>query len=368
VRFTDDGFNLKALALALALGACSSSTDTPPGGGPPTVATSVAVTPTTFNLVVGDTLRFSASALAGTAPFTTTFTWGATGGTISSAGLFTAGAAAGAAKVWAVAGTVSDTARGNVAVAGGVRVDTLLFQGFESNSFAIWDDRGSPGNQAIVQTQFHSGAGSLQVTFPLGFDGGWLTKFFMPGYDSIYVSEWVRFQAGWQSGTKLITVYGSKTNDQWSATGKAGVCPGGTDFFSLDVVQERNANPGPTHFYSYYPGMAQSPPGSGQCYGLDGAAVGAQYTTPLEILPTAWHHVEYWIVLNIVGQSNLFQRFCIDGVVRGTWSGISVRSSNILALNAVTISNSIAGGSPQTQQMWVDDFLVTRQRPAGACP
>ncbi len=356
---------------ALLLAWACAGTDSPgPGPNPnPTVAT-VAVTPATFNLVTGDTLRFAAAAFAaGGAPMQATFAWGSSGGTVTGTGLFTAGNVAGAAKVWATAGTVADTADGNVTTITPppTAVDTVFADGFESGTLALWDEVGRSANQAVVTTRSHFGTRSLQVTFPIGSDGGWTTKFFMPGYDSLYVSYWVYFQAGWQSGTKLLALYGSRTDDQYSATGKAGVCPNGTDFFSLDVVEERNGNPGPTHFYSYYPGMAQSPPGSGTCYGVDGSAVGALYTPPLEITEGTWHHVEYWVVLNTPGQSNLHQRFCLDGVLRGTWSGISARSSNILMLNAVTLSHSIATGSPQTQQMWADDVLVTRQRPAGAC-
>jgi hypothetical protein len=36
-----------------------------------------------------------------------------------------------------------------------------------------------------------------------GADGGWLTRFFMPGYQSMYVSFYVRFPRGWTGGTKL---------------------------------------------------------------------------------------------------------------------------------------------------------------------
>jgi len=359
-----------ALALASSCGGTSDAgtTTPPPGGGTPTIS-SVAVTPASFNLVVGDTQRFSATAfVAGGATTPATFAWGATGGTVTTAGLFTSGPGAGAAKVWATASSKSDTARGTVAAAGGsAQVDTIFSEGFESGSFASWDDRGLPGNQSIVTTQAHSGTRALEVTYPSGSDGGWLTKFFMPGFDSAYASYWVRFPTGWQSGTKLISFYGSRTDNQWSATGKAGVCPTGTDFFAVDIVQEFTANPGPTRFYTYYPGIPQTPAGSGTCYGTNGLAAGAVYSPPLEVLPGTWHHVEYWVVLNTPGSTNSTQRFCIDGVVRGVWSGIAIRTSTILRLNAVTLTNSMALGSPVTQKMWADDLLVTRQRPAGAC-
>lgn len=354
---------LNAVLIGL-LGACGGSSATGNQNPLPTV-TSVTVTPGGFTVAAGATQQFGAAAFASGVPVSASFTWGATGGTVNASGLFTAGGAAGPAKVWATTSAIADTSDGTVTVPPPpTTVDTVFAEGFESGNFNAWDDRGRVANQVIVMAGQHSGTRALEVTFPTGSDGGWLTKFFMPGHDSIYVSYWVRFETGWQSGTKLLALYGSRTDDQWSAAGKAGVCPNGTDFFSLDVVQERTANPGPTHFYGYYVGMGQSPPGSGTCYGLD---AGATYTAPTEILAPNWHHVEYWIVLNTPGQSNTLQRYCVDGVVRGTWSGISVRTSTILMLNAVTISASIALGSPQTQRMWVDDVLVTRQRPAGAC-
>jgi len=247
-------------------------------------------------------------------------------------------------------------------------VDTVFAEGFESGSFAAWDDRGGASNQAIVTGAdlAHSGNRVLEVTFPLGSDGGWLTKFFLPGYDSLYVGYWVRPQIPWLSGTKLVSFYGSRTDDRWSATGKAGQCPNGTDFFAAVVAMLRTANPGPTRFYTYYPAMARERDGV-TCYGSLGLRPGeaASYYEPTEITPGAWHHIEFWVVLNTPGQSNAVQRMWIDGVLRGTWSGISLRTSSILMLNAVTITNSIAGGSLQTQRMWVDDILVARTRPGG---
>jgi hypothetical protein len=249
-----------------------------------------------------------------------------------------------------------------------IAIDTVFAEGFESGTFAAWDDRGLAQNQSIVTTDHHGGTHALQVTFPSGSDGGWLTKFFLPGYDSIYASYWVKLQSGWLSGTKMLSFFGSRTDNQWSATGTAGKCPNGHDFFILDVVQERTATPGgPTHFYAQYPAMPHTPPGSATCFGHDGISAGAVYSGTPVISPGAWHYVEFWAVINTLGQSNARQGFCVDGVARGTWSGISVRDSAVLKLNALTISNSIANGSPQAQQMWVDDVLVTRQRPPGSC-
>ena len=75
------------------------------------------------------------------------------------------------------------------------------------------------------------------------------------------MSYYVRFAANWRGGTKLIAFYGSRTDDQWSALGKAGICPNGTDFFAAMLVTERTGDPGPTRFYTYHPAMAREPDG-----------------------------------------------------------------------------------------------------------
>jgi hypothetical protein len=199
------------------------------------------------------------------------------------------------------------------------------------------------------------------VTYPGGGDGGWLTRFFMPGYDSLYVSYYIRFPANWQGGTKLIAFYGSRTDNQWSAAGKAGRCPDGTDFFTAMLITEEGGGPGPTRFYTYYPAMAREPDGV-TCWGRYGDGT-ETYLPPLTLTPGLWHHVEFWVKLNTPGQSNASQTFWLDGVQRGNWSGIRFRSSNVLRLNAVqlTFNRGISGG-PTTQSLYVDNLVVMTGR------
>ena len=56
---------------------------------------------------------------------------------------------------------------------------------------------------------------------------------------------------------------------------------------------------------------------------------------------------------------------CLSTVEAGfPLTGISVRSSNILKLNAFTLTNSAQAASV-VRKMLVDDILVARQRPSG---
>jgi len=245
-----------------------------------------------------------------------------------------------------------------------VRPDTVFAEDFESGGLAAWTDGVDTNRQRVVQDAnfAQSGAHYLAVTYVAGGDGGWLTHFFMPGYDSLFVSYYVRFPTTWQGGTKLVALYGSRTDNQWSALGKAGTCPNGSDFFATMLIAEVSGNPGPTRFYMYYPAMAREPDGV-TCWGRYGDGTEA-YTPPLTLSLGAWHHVEFWVKLNAPGQLNAAQRFWIDGVERGRWAGFSMRTNDVLRLNSVqlTFNRGISGG-PVAEQLFVDNLVVTTAGP-----
>src|ERR1041385_6247425 len=72
------------------------------------------------------------------------------------------------------------------AVSTAVTTDNSLFtDGFESASLALWQDGINTNKQRILNNAAlaHSGTHVLRVTYPAGQSGGWLTHFFMPGYD-----------------------------------------------------------------------------------------------------------------------------------------------------------------------------------------
>jgi hypothetical protein len=146
--------------------------------------------------------------------------------------------------------------------------------------------------------------------------------------------------------------------------GKAGICPTGSDFFATMLIAEVSGSPGPTRFYSYYPAMAKEPDGV-TCWGRfgDGAE---RYAPPLALSRGDWHHVEFWVKLNTPGRENAAQQFWIDDTVRGTWAGLSFRTSSDLRLNSVqlTFNRGIAGG-PTAQTLDVDDLVILPGIPAG---
>lgn len=107
-----------AAAFALVLAACESSSGIIVGGPGSRTVQSVVVTPDGGSVQAGSTLQFQASAILTDGDTTTaTVDWTATGGTITSGGLFTAGPAAGAFRVVArTTSGVADTASVTVTV------------------------------------------------------------------------------------------------------------------------------------------------------------------------------------------------------------------------------------------------------------
>jgi hypothetical protein len=238
---------------------------------------------------------------------------------------------------------------------------SLFSDDFESGTLALWEDGMDPARHRVMTDSFApSGNRYLAVTYPAGRDGGWLTRFIRPGGDSLYVSLDVRFPENWRGGTKLVGLYGSRSDDQWSGFGRAGICPSGTDFFLTMIVTEPSVTAG-TRFYTYYPTMAREPDGV-TCWGRFGDG-SERYIPPVTMSLGAWHRVEFWARVNAPGRRDGEQVFWIDGVERGRWSGIAFRESGILQMNAVQLSFSVSDGVPQTQQLHLDNIVVRRTPP-----
>ena len=253
---------------------------------------------------------------------------------------------------------------GNAESAQRTASDTVFVEDFESGSLGAWQDGVDPAHQRIVDDSggAQSGRHYLTVTYPTGAEGGWLTRFFLPGYDSLYVSLWVRFPPTWSGDTKLIALYGSRSDNQWSAFGQAGKCPTGSDFFATMLVSDWTARPaaGMTRFYAYYPAMAREPDGL-TCWGRFGDGT-ETYTTP-PMTRGVWHQLEFWVKLNSPGNRDGTQMFWVDGAPGGTWSALSLRGSPILRLNAVqlTFSRPFSAATP-AQQLQVDHLVVTTRK------
>jgi uncharacterized protein YjdB len=337
----------------------------------PSVATTVSVAPTSASIAAGATKSFTATVKdqngatmsCGSLGWTSQNTGIAT---INASGLAT-GVAAGTTTVKAACGAVSGTANLTVTAVtppptGG---DTVFYENWEANSFNKWQDGYKPSTQKInTDGGAYEGSRYLDVTYSGSEDGGWLTTWFMPGYDSLYVRAYVKLSSNFTGGTKLLGFTGSRTDNMWSAFGTAGKCPNGTDFFTTSAVTEPTGGTStttpPVRIYTYYYGMAREPDGV-TCWGRYGDG-NEQYYPPTQLSLGTWHKVEFWVRINNIGQSNGSQKLWIDGKLEGDWSGIQFRTSTILKLNALQLVFSSI--SAATGHMYVDDILVLANKPS----
>ena len=337
----------------------------PPPPPLPAPVAAVAVSPNADTLTVGSTAQLTAVILDSTGtPLTNrVLTWTSADtnvARVSTTGLVT-GRGAGRTKIMAASEGKMDS---SVTVVMSTTTTSppptdaqLIFSDdFESGSFAKWTDGYNSSLHHIVTdaTGAHTGTRYLDVTYPQGSNGGYLNTWFMPGYDSAYVSYWVRFPANWLGGGYLVGLYANRIDNMWSAFGKAGVCPNGTDYFTAFLFDEPNGNPGATHFYSYFPGMTSS---GSQCWG-NTSGPGSQYLDETSMSRGVWHHVEFFVKANTPGQADGAERFWIDGVMHGQWTGLAQRTTRDLMLNALQLTFNVANGAPQTQHVYVDDVEV----------
>jgi len=104
--------------------------------------------------------------------------------------------------------------------------ETLFAEDFESGTLDAWQDGVNPTKQRVVTGQdAQAGDHYLAVTYPAGADGGWLTRFFMPGYQAMYVSFYVRFPGDWSGGwakanrpKELEIKWSDNTTSTWTLT------------------------------------------------------------------------------------------------------------------------------------------------------
>ncbi len=241
---------------------------------------------------------------------------------------------------------------------------TIFCDDFEAGTFAAWEDGYDPALHRLSSDpeRVFAGRQSLRSTYPAGYDGGWLTRWFMPGFDHVFARLYVRFERGWQCGqncSKILALYGNRVDDRWSGFGKAGLRPTGTDFFFAGLVTlnwYRLPDPGEVIFYSYFPEMTQAP---------DGHYGGNHFfqTEPREALqPGRWYCLELEVQANRPGQRDGYQRLWIDGRLKGEVRDLRWRDTADVRINAAQLTFS--GPVESTQEVWVDNVVVS-QAPVG---
>src|SRR6059036_3833816 len=132
----------------------------------------------------------------------------------------------GTLSVNAVFGGLSNIARATTApssTSGGSApqpgpTDTIIFQdGFERGDLSLWTQSPANGRYSLstVPTRVRSGTQSLQVLFTPTNAYGLITRWFMPGYDEVYVRFSVMFEENFDEsfGLHFLTMAGNGIDD-----------------------------------------------------------------------------------------------------------------------------------------------------------
>jgi hypothetical protein len=368
---------------------------------PAPVLQAVILTPAAASVAAGATQQFSVSGQwsngATTAP---SVTYSATGGTITSGGLYTAGMIAGAFRVIAVqqGGSLADTSVVTVAVGTGT---VLLSEGFENGNLGSrgWFDAtsatvvsdarpGSPGTHAL---EWHWTTGSIT---PQGMT---LSRIDFAPSGSVYLSYWVKQSSNWTgSGVAYhphMFHFLTTADDHWIGPSRTHLTiydelvyvpgQGGskvtlslqdalmidpnnlmvdlTNVTELRAIGGFNGRPEPGLLWDAYD------------------AGGGNYTNYKTIQPStivmtdatknSWHHVEsYWQLNTISGGKGR-----PDGVVQYWFDGALIVDRHDMyfrtAVNAAMqfrtflMAPYIGDGAPRDEYMWIDDLVVSTAHP-----
>ncbi len=353
---------LGSLLLVSFLDAC---TETPNEPTEPVPAAEVIVAGATFSLTVGETTQLTATVrdAAGNVLTDRVVSWSSTDGAVASVdgdGMVR-GQAEGTATITAASEGKSGSA--GITVTGQTGGQVIIFEdGFESGDLSRWDEF-DPTKYSVTSdaVRVRSGSYALQAKMFPSDDWGQLDKWYMPGYDEVYVEFDVMFEEGFENlrgdnnGMHFVAQMGNRIDDRYSASGKAGIRPDGTDFF-LTVLDPEYVYGDPTllpfSFYSYFPDM--------QCYG--GPCWGNLFTQDppkMDLDPGQWYRVVFHVKANTPGVLDGGQTLWIDGQKKIEMNNMRWRDTYDVRLNQFSVWTYMPG-APKTQYIWIDNVKIWR--------
>lgn len=355
----------------------------PPPPPPPSV-TGLVVTPASASLSAGGTQQFTATEQLsdGSSRAASGVSWSATGGTVTAVGLYTAGGTAGSFRVIGVGTSgYADTSSVTImAPPGGGGAPTsecsspqpawIWCDDFEQDRLSRYFEmdnggggfgrvngvgrNGSPG----VRIRFTSGqveGGNLKLAF-----GRTPNAYFRPvdagtaNYREVYWRMYVRAQSGWQGGagwkwTRAIVF----ANANWAeaAIGHVSSFWDNPFYTNGPVRGTDDAGNLRTTRYNDFDNFVYL----GQVDGV----------TPLFATNRAgtWYCIEAHMRLNDAGQSNGILEFWVDGNLEARQTSLNFLGSfNAYGINSIFFENYWNGGSPQTQERYWDNIVVSTQR------
>ncbi len=345
----------------------------------------VVVSPASVNLTTGGDWQFSATGRRRDGQATSVeVTWTATGGQITSGGLFQAGNTSGQFHVIArhTAG-FADTASVTVTDAGeqtpppppppgGVvpecdapAAEWIWCDDFnEDRTASYFEFNSAGGNFDRVEDVGRDGSAGMRTIFQPGDTGvGWLHLAFgrtpqpyfravdagTADYREIYWRVYVRNEPGWTGGGghKLSRALSFVSDSTWQRSLAAHLWSGsnGAAADRLTIDPASGTDEDGNLLDSGWRWLGQR---AGDTPLFDAAHVGK------------WYCIEARLKLNDVGQSNGAFQFWIDGLLEASSTNLNwVGSFDAYGINAIYLENYWNDGAPATQERYMDNFVVS---------
>ncbi|MGQ0702379.1 MAG: hypothetical protein ACT4PM_04510 [Gemmatimonadales bacterium] len=373
----------------VATGGTRSDTATVTVTSPASVLQSLTVSPNPASVPAGEPTQFSVAARWSDGSTTLPLlSWSATGGTVTTSGLYLAGATAGTFSVVAAGGGKADTAVVNVTTlapppppppppstpvlgCANPQPAWIWCDDFEQDHLSTYfeydNDGGDFARAAGVGTNGSTGmrgrwqagevgAGALRLAF-----GRTPSSYLRPvdagtsNYREIYWRMYVRNQSGWTGGggdklSRAIVFVAIN----WSEAVSAHVWSGGSgsNYLTIDPASgtDEAGNLRSTGYNDFtnwrWLGGAQ-----GQTPIFSAAAVGQ------------WYCVESHVRLNTAGQSDGVFELWINDALEAQRTGLNwVGGYSAYGINSVFFENYWNNGSPVAQERYFDDIVVSTQR------
>jgi hypothetical protein len=241
-----------------------------------------------------------------------------------------------------------------------VREGRYFEYGSDDGDFILKDGVGlnaSAGMRTLWQPG-EVGAGGLKLAFGRN-PSGYMNKGIRDNEDfrEVYYRMYLKMQAGWQGNpAKLSRATVISAND-WSQAMIAHLWGNSELELLIDPVRCVDANDNVKCIgYNDFSHMDWLGYRSG--------------ITPIFDTQSAdrWYCIEAHVKLNDPGQSNGLQEFWIDGKHEARRENLNfVRSYTDFAINAIFIENYWNAGSPQSQERYVDNFVVSMEKIGCLC-
>ena len=384
---------LIVIGAGLVLGSsCQDLLNPDDGNGPDGTREAVArveVAPSSAILQPGQTQQFTAEAVDGSGgQVATTFTWSATGGSISEAGMYTAGNAPGSfavivTEVSGIADTGSVTiADPNVSLATecqNAKPAWIWCDDFEQNRLDEYFEYLNPGGDGFIRLDGVGIEGSLGMRARFDADqvqAGYLSlalgktpdAYFRPvddgaaKYRELYWRIFLRHQPGWSGGggDKLsrATVFAGSNWSQamiahvWSGASSRNGTNQSRYYLQLDPAsgtdEQGNLR---TTIYNDFDNLRWLGLVQGATPLFDSGHVGE------------WYCVEIHVKLNGAGQSNGVFEFWLNDELEARKTGLNwLGAYSEYGLNAIMFENYWNSGSPRIQERYFDNIVVSTQR------